>query len=85
LRAGGASKQEQIKLQHVRNTDLAHRQAFSFDLKDRTQKLELIADKAAELRLMIQAALNPFDTTPDLEWLKAEVELFKLAARGVRT
>jgi hypothetical protein len=68
----------------VHTKKLARAQAIKFDVEQRIRDLDLIADKKLELRLMIDAALNPFDMTPDLDWLKAEVELFKLSCRGAR-
>jgi len=72
-------------MQHVRNNSVARAEAQNFNLKEQTERLELIADKAVELLLMIEAALNPLDMNPDIDWLKAEVERFKLACRGART
>jgi hypothetical protein len=71
-------------MQRLSKTSLAEAQEVSFDLHRRTAKLELIRDKALELRLRIGAASDPRDMTPDLEWLKAEVALFKLACKGAR-
>jgi hypothetical protein len=71
-------------VQRLDEASLADAQALNFNLEDRTQKLELIADKAVELRLAIEAALNPLDITPDLDWLKGEVELFKMCCKGAR-
>jgi hypothetical protein len=33
---------------------------------------------------MLGAGLNPFDCTPDIDWLKVEVERFVLACKGAR-
>jgi hypothetical protein len=63
---------------------LARAQAIKFDVEQRIHDLDLVADKKLELRLMIEAALNPFDMTPDIEWLRDEVALFMLACKGVR-
>ena len=57
----------------------------AFDLDALTGNLELMADWKDELRLMFAAALNPVDMTPDIEWLRVEVERFKLACRGARS
>jgi hypothetical protein len=72
-------------MQRLDKASLVDAQQVSFDIDTRTTNLELIADKAVELRLMIEAALNPLDMNPDIDWLKAEVERFKLACRGART
>jgi hypothetical protein len=72
-------------MKRLDKASLVDAQEISFDFEERTKRLELIADKAVELRLMIEAALNPLDMNPDIDWLKAEVECFKLACRGART
>jgi hypothetical protein len=71
-------------MQRLDKALLVDAQQVSFDIDTRATNLELIADKAAELRLMIEAALDPLDMSPDIDWLKAEVERFKLACKGVR-
>jgi hypothetical protein len=72
-------------MQRVDSKTLARAQAQSFNLQERTERLELIAEWAAELRRVLEAALNPLDTAPDIDWLKEEVARFKLACRGVRS
>jgi hypothetical protein len=52
-----------------------------FDLVRRTEALVTIADWASELREMIAAG---FDRHADIDWLKVEVERFKLGCRGAR-
>jgi hypothetical protein len=73
-------------LQHVHNTKLANAQAFSFDIDERTKKLELIADWKDELRQRLADTVNDvWGPPPDLDELKAEVELFKMCSKGART
>jgi hypothetical protein len=71
-------------LQHVHNTKLADVQAVSFDLEEKTRRLELIAEWRDELRRKLGHALNDVWSMPDLDELRSEVEHFKLACKGAR-
>jgi hypothetical protein len=71
-------------MQNLHKALLTEVQPISFDLDSRTESLTLIADWSNELRDMLAAALNPLDCAPDLDWLKVEVERFKLGCKGVR-
>ena len=70
-------------MQELDKASLADAQPFS--LENRAKALELIADWRDELRLKLRRACNDvWGPPPDLDELRAEVELFKLACRGVR-
>jgi hypothetical protein len=69
-------------MQRLDKASLADAQEISFDFEGKTKRLELIREWRDELRLMIEAAFNPLDMSPDIDWLKAEVERFKLACKG---
>jgi hypothetical protein len=56
----------------------------AFDLEGITSQLELLADWRDELRRMLAYALNNVWEEPDLDWLRSEVERFKLAVKGAR-
>jgi hypothetical protein len=72
-------------LQHVHSSTLATAQATKFDIDERISRLNQIADWRAELRSNLAYAVNNvWDGPPDLEALRAEVERFKLACKGVR-
>jgi hypothetical protein len=79
-------------LQNVDSKSLADSQAFSFDIDERTRRLELIAAWADGLRARIwdepaQLDLENIEVwgeQQNLEALRAEVEQFKLACKGVR-
>jgi hypothetical protein len=66
----------------VHTKTLNRAQAFSFDIDERTKRLELIADWRDELRQRLADSVN--DVPPDLDELKDEVERFKLACQGAR-
>ena len=71
-------------MQPLDTKQLASAQALSFDIEERTAKLEAIADWRDELQHALDAAANPFDIAPDLDWLRREVSRFRLACKGVR-
>jgi hypothetical protein len=72
-------------MQRVDNKSLDRAQAFSFDIDERTKRLELIANWRDELRLRLANALNDvWGPPPDLDELRAEVELFKMCCKGAR-
>jgi len=58
--------------------------AVRVDIDQLTENLSVIADWRDEIRRMLIAALNPFDVAPDLDWLRTEVERFKLGCKGAR-
>jgi hypothetical protein len=71
-------------LQGVSTTALLGAQAVSFDIEDRTEKLNLIADWRDELsQLIVDAQEDPDEL--NIDWLRAEVDRFSLACKGVRT
>jgi hypothetical protein len=71
-------------VQHVSSTALASTQA-NFDIDERTRRLTQIADWRDELRSKFAYTINNvWDAPPDLDELRAEVERFKLACKGVR-
>jgi hypothetical protein len=71
---------------HTKTLDRA--QPFSFDLDERTKRLELIANWRDELRLKLSGQwdhssdFDPFAL--DVDELRQEVARFKLACRGPR-
>jgi hypothetical protein len=72
-------------LQLVSNSTLADAQAV-FDVECVTEKLNLIADWKDELRGRFAYTVNDiWGAPPDYDELRAEVERFKLACKGVRT
>jgi hypothetical protein len=72
-------------MQRVDNKTLDRAQRFSFDIDERTKRLELIANWRDELRLKLGRAVNDVWSMPDIDELKAEVELFKMCCKGART
>jgi hypothetical protein len=58
-------------------------QEISFGIEDRTQKLNIIADWQEDIRRLIADEMNSLDTA-GLAWLRAEVDRFNLACKGVR-
>ena len=72
-------------MQLVSNSTLADAQAIKFDANETTRRLTQIADWREEIRNQLAYAVNNvWDAPPDLDALRAEVEQFKLACRGVR-
>jgi hypothetical protein len=70
-------------LRVVDSTTLEGAQEFSFDIEDRTEKLNLIADWRDELKELMRADYH-LAMTLDLDGLRIEVDRFKLACKGVR-
>jgi hypothetical protein len=69
-------------MQRVNSKTLDRAQPFSFDLEDRTKKLERIAAWRDELRMKLGRACNNVWEQPDYDALS--VEQFKLACKGAR-
>jgi hypothetical protein len=70
-------------LQELPSTALAGAQEISFDIEDRTQKLNLIADWRDELKELMRADYQ-LAMTLDLDGLRIEIDRFNLACKGVR-
>jgi hypothetical protein len=59
--------------------------AQNFNIDERTKRLEAIIAWRDELRQRLADALNDaWGPPPDLDELKAEVELFKMCCKGAR-
>jgi hypothetical protein len=72
-------------VERLDNSALAKAQAVTFDIRERTERLSLIADWCDELRRELGHACNNVWDEPDYDRLRTQVARFKLACRGVRT